>query len=226
MQSARGRAVVGREQRDWQRRRRRSRSEDGSRRQDRKGARCTFRLAVVAAKHGIDTADPGASLLASGRFEQLQVGRGCSTRLLGTRIGLCAFPGRRGATSCTAEKGSAGGECAISECIVVDVRIVVTQRAEQPVCSSHVKCREASDARMQLGERAANQAGVIHRKNDPGLARVDTVRALGALTMGGCLRVAVIMTSCVRSFGGAKSRRRPRRMAAALFCRSRRSHRV
>jgi hypothetical protein len=51
---------------------------------------------------------------------------------------------------------------------------------------------------------------------------VDTIR--GARDSHDERRM-LLMTSCYRSFGEAKSRRLPRRMRAALFSRSRRPHR-
>lgn len=86
----------------------------------------------------------------------------------------------------------ARGRCyGLPECIVVDVVLVTPRRTAgkttvPSVCSSqagsHVKCRESSSGQRAGEVRAANQAGSVHRKNDPGLALVEGCRRWDAYT--------------------------------------------
>lgn len=109
----------------------------------------------------------------------------------------------------------ARGRCyGLPECIVVDVVLVTPRRTAgkttvPSVCSSqagsHVKCRESSSGQRAGEVRAANQAGSVHRKNDPGLALVEGRRRWDAYglsrwtarwtvqdALDGCLRAAVV----------------------------------
>jgi hypothetical protein len=117
---------------------------------------------------------------------------------------------------CWRREASGGMQCAYSPWVT------------QPVCSSHVRVVEnLRCGRTQAGEVwAANEAHAVHRNNDPGLvwhwghwAAADSRWWLLRYFVAGWIPPRRRTDSLRWFIWGAKSRRLPRRMHAALFCR-------
>jgi hypothetical protein len=134
---------------------------------NREGTRCAFRLEAAS----IQTADPGASLLASDaikapRCREHGLGSVPSPEAIVTRNAR-----KRGLRAEMLEASGRRRNALWSTCLAV-----VTQRWS---CSSHVSVDEnLRRGRTQAGEVwAANEAHAVHRNTDPGLVAVGCGRS-------------------------------------------------